>query len=239
MNNVAPTVAAGDNQIMHVGETVAFNGHFTDPGIKGTHAIAWDFGDGNIVKNDLNPTHIYAVYGTYNVTLTVTDSDGAVATDAMTVKVFKLPTLSVSNISLSEGDDGNTSVVFTASLSEPSLRTVTANYSTTDGTATSGKDYTISNGTITFAPGETSQTIIIPIIGDRIDEDDETFLIKLRDVTNAAIANTRASATIIDNDLPPTLFIADKIITEEDSTTATITYTVNLNTASAKPIRLI
>ena len=236
VNNVAPTVAAGDHQIMYVGETVAFNGHFTDPGIKDTHAIAWDFGDGNIVKNDLNPTHIYAVDGTYNVTLTVTDKDGAVATDAMTVTVFKLPTLSVSDISLSEGDDGNTFTVFTASLSEPSLRTVTANYFTTDGTAISGKDYTISNGTITFAPGETSQTIIIPIIGDRIDEDDETFSIKLRDVTNATIVNTTASATIVDNDQPPTLFIADKIITEEDSTTATVTYTVNLSATSAKSI---
>ncbi|GJD17928.1 hypothetical protein RIVM261_028840 [Rivularia sp. IAM M-261] len=54
---------------------------------------------------------------------------------------------------------------------------VTVDYSTANNTATAGVDYTAVSGTLTFNPGATSQNVIIPIIGDFVDELDESFFI--------------------------------------------------------------
>lgn len=87
INNVAPIVNAGQDQVVDEGETVNFNGSFTDHGINDTHNIKWDFGDGTIVTGSLKTTHRYVDNGIYNVTLTVTDKDNAVSTDNLTVTV--------------------------------------------------------------------------------------------------------------------------------------------------------
>ncbi|MBD2200773.1 MULTISPECIES: Calx-beta domain-containing protein [Calothrix] len=237
VNNVAPTVTSrSDNQIIYVGETVAFAGQFTDPGTQDTHTIVWDFGDGNTVTGDLNPTYIYSTNGKYNVTLTVTDDDGGMSQNILTVIVKELPTLSINDISFIEGDDGNTFAVFTASLSEPSLRTVTANFATADGTATTGSDYLAKTGKISFNPGETTQTITVAIPGDRTDEFDETFFLNLSDATNATIADATGVGIILDNDEPTTFTITNKSIVEGDNGTTYAIFTVNLDALSAKPI---
>ncbi|WP_416212597.1 Calx-beta domain-containing protein [Nostoc sp. ChiQUE01b] len=236
VNNVAASVNAGTDQTMYQNEPVIFDGQFHDPGILDTHTIEWNFGDGNTVTSVLNPNHIYTLAGEYTVTLTITDNSGAVTNDTMTVTVKKPPTMSVSDISIIEGDNGNKYAVFTANLSEASQRTITANYSTTDGTATNGSDYTATNGTISFASGEISKTITIQLIGDTLDEFDETFFVNLSDATNATILTNQATATILDDDAAPTLTIGDRTITEGDNGTSTITYTINLNTPSGKPV---
>ena len=64
--NVSPVVDAGPDQVVSVGETVAFSGSFADPGTGDSHTIAWDFGDGTPpVSGTLTPTHAYAANGTY------------------------------------------------------------------------------------------------------------------------------------------------------------------------------
>ncbi|MBE9050263.1 PKD domain-containing protein [Nostocales cyanobacterium LEGE 11386] len=87
VNNAAPIVEAGADQTINEGQTVTFNGNFTDPGILDTHTIEWDFGDGTTVTGILNPNHIYKLDGTYTAKLTVTDNDGAVTTDTLQVQV--------------------------------------------------------------------------------------------------------------------------------------------------------
>ena len=91
VNNVAPTVIAGNNQTINEGQSITFNGTFTDPGIKDTHTITWNFGDGTTATNTLTPTHTYVQNGTYTVTLTVTDKDGATSSDTLTTTVLNLP----------------------------------------------------------------------------------------------------------------------------------------------------
>ena len=221
---------------MYQNEPVIFDGQFTDSGILDTHTIEWNFGDGNTVTSVLNPNHIYTQNGEYTVTLTITDKDGAVTNDTMTVTVKKPPTIQASDISIIEGDNGNKYAVFTANLSEASRRTITANYSTTDGTATFGSDYTAANGTISFASGEISKTITVQLIGDTLDEFDETFFVNLSDATNAIILTNQATVTILDDDAAPTLTIGDRIITEGDNGTLNVTYTINLNAPSGKPV---
>jgi chitodextrinase len=91
VNNVAPTVEAGADQEVFAGDTVSFSGSFTDPGWLDTHTIVWDFGDGSVVTGTLTPTHVYYNKGTYTVTLTVTDDDGGVGSDTLSVTVKPIP----------------------------------------------------------------------------------------------------------------------------------------------------
>jgi hypothetical protein len=121
-------------------------------------------------------------------------------------------------------------------LSEASGKTVTANYTTANGTATAGTDYTSNSGTLTFTPGQTSQTVTIPVTGDRTDEIDENFTLNLTSPVNAIIADSTSVATIIDNDPIPNLTINDRTITEGDSGSSNLTFTVNLSEASAKTV---
>ena len=106
-------------------------------------------------------------------------------------------TLSPSAVSVSESVGGNGQTL-TMTLSVASSETVTMSYATSDGTATSGADYTATSGTLTFAPGEPlTQTFSVPILGDALDEDDETFTVSLGSAVNAT-AGPAAAVTITD-----------------------------------------
>lgn len=85
--NVAPTVVAGPDQIVMVGELVAFSGGFSDPGSLDTHSLYWTFGDGGSDNTSLTPTHTYAGAGTYTVTLQIEDDDGGIGSDSLFVEV--------------------------------------------------------------------------------------------------------------------------------------------------------
>ena len=108
------------------------------------------------------------------------------------------PALSISDASATEGS----SVELTVVMSKPAADSVTVQYSTRDGTAT-GTDYTAAAGaTLTFAPGETEQTISIATTDDTADEDDEDFTVTLSNPSeNAALgASSSATGTIVNND---------------------------------------
>jgi chitinase len=71
-----------------------------------------------------------------------------------------------------EGNAGITNFVFTVSLSNPSVQTLTVDYVTSNGTASSSSDYVPNSGTLTFAPGTTSATITVQVSGDTTVEPD-------------------------------------------------------------------
>ena len=87
VNNVAPLVDAGPDASGIVGKPLTFSGSFTDPGTEDQHTLVWDFGDGSTASDTLTPAHGFATSGTYRVTLTVSDNDGGVGSDALTVSV--------------------------------------------------------------------------------------------------------------------------------------------------------
>ena len=73
----------------------------------------------------------------------------------------------------------------------------TVQYSTADGTATAGQDYSEISGTITFPSNSTSQTISIPIINDNSPEGDETFTVTLTGVSSDAVLQPPTVATVV------------------------------------------
>ncbi len=152
-----------------------------------------------------------------------------------------LPTLSINDVTVTEGDSGTTNAVFTVNLSAASTQTVSVNYATANGTATAGSDYTATSNTLSFAPGQTSKTISVPIVGNTLAEGSESFTLNLSNPTNATISDAQAVGTIIDNDLAsvlPQLSINDVTLTEGDNGTTNAVFTVNLSTVSTQAINV-
>ncbi|WP_459986902.1 Calx-beta domain-containing protein, partial [Nocardioides sp. AN3] len=71
------------------------------------------------------------------------------------------PTLSIGNTTITEGNSGTTTANVPVTLSAASGKTITVTYATANGTATAGSDYTATTGTLTFAPGQTTQNVAV------------------------------------------------------------------------------
>ncbi len=118
------------------------------------------------------------------------------------VNTDPLPTVSLSNVSIVEGNSGTASAVFTATLSAASTQQIKVAFATSAGTATKTTDYTETSGTLTFAAGTTTRTITVPVKGDTTVESNETFNVKLSNPTNVKLGAASAVGTIVDNDNP-------------------------------------
>lgn len=135
---------------------------------------------------------------------TLTDATGqGIITDDDTAPPPVTPTVSVSGTTVSEGNSGTTLARFSVTLSAASATPVTVAFSSRDGTATAGSDYTAANGTLTFAPGETSKAIDVSVLGDTTLEPDETFTMELASAAGATLGTRQATGTIRNDDQPP------------------------------------
>ena len=118
------------------------------------------------------------------------------------------PGLSVADARVEE--NSGDPVAFAVTLGRESVSTVTVDYATSDGTAEAGLDYTETSGTLTFAPGETAQTVSVAVLDDDHDEGDETFTLTLSNPTggNAWLADATATGTIENSDPMPRAWLA-------------------------------
>ena len=127
--------------------------------------------------------------------------DGRVLSNAVSATVSGPALVSVGDVEATEGEDEN--VVFTVSLNRAAAGTATVDYATADRTAHAGEDYTATSGTLTFAPGETSKTVAVPLLDDAIDDDGETFALELRNARGSALGDRVGLATIRNSDPVP------------------------------------
>ena len=101
----------------------------------------------------------------------------------------------------SSGAESTTPANLEVTLSAASELTVTVAYAVTGGTATGGVDYTLlGTGTLTFVPGDTSETVAITIVDDALDEADEIIEVTLSNPSNATLGGAVHTYTILDND---------------------------------------
>ncbi len=132
--------------------------------------------------------------------------------------------------------EGVGTAVITATLSVTSSVNVSVNYATSNGTAQAGSDYTAANGTLTFTPGQVSQTFTVPITDDLTFELNETVLLALSVPISASLGvPSTASSTILDNDSPPTVqFDPAAFSVNENSSSAIIQ--VSLSVVAGAPV---
>ncbi len=132
--------------------------------------------------------------------------------------------LTISDATADEPDSGTSKMTFTVTLAPASQRTVHIDYATADGTATAGSDYTAAGGTLTFAPGgPTTQQVTVEVMGDTVNEDNETLLVNLVGPSGALVADPQGHGTIVDKNAPPSLAIDDVVTAEGDGAFFTVT----------------
>ncbi|NZA27741.1 putative Ig domain-containing protein [Luteimonas sp. SJ-92] len=183
-----------------------------------------------------------AAVGSYPVTLRVTDSSTGPGQyfelETYTIEVVALPSLSINDVAMAEGNAGTASMTFTVSLDAPAgPGGVTFDIATADGTATAGSDYVSHSLTgQTIAAGASTYSFAVQIGGDTLHEPDETFFVNVTNVTGATVADAQGTGTINNDDPLPSLAIDDVSVTEGNAGTVTATFTVALSAASGQTV---
>jgi probable HAF family extracellular repeat protein len=144
------------------------------------------------------------------------------------------PLLTINDVTVTEGHTGTQAASFTVTLSSASTQAVTVAYNTANGYASAGSDYQAISDTLTFAPGETSKTITVLVIGDRLPEPNETFAVNLSSPTNALIADDQGIGTILDDE--PRMDIGSATVAEGNSGTRAANFIVFLSAASTESV---
>src|ERR671930_253125 len=109
--------------------------------------------------------------------------------------------ITISDGSKKEGNSGTTAFVFTVSVSGSPLSTVTVDWATGGGTAPAVTDYVPANGILSFAPGVTTKTVTIQVVGNTTPEPNETFFVNLSNPSpNAYLGDAQGVGTILNDD---------------------------------------
>src|SRR5262249_41985581 len=146
-----------------------------DPGVTNQTVSVAVIGD---LLNEANETFYVFLGNATNGTITGGTGIGTINNND------PVPTLSINDVTVTEGNSGTSSAVFTVSLSAPSGLRVSAAFATANGTAQAGTDYTANNGVVSFPPGTTNRTITVLVNGDGLNEADETYFVNLSNPTN-------------------------------------------------------
>jgi hypothetical protein len=110
------------------------------------------------------------------------------------------PEVSIGDASTTEGQSGASLLALTVKLSFASHLPVTVSYATSNGTASSGSDYTATSGTMVMPAGSTSQQVMVLLHGDTTVEASETFTVTLSSPANATLGKSAGTATIVNDD---------------------------------------
>ena len=144
------------------------------------------------------------------------------------------PTMSIAGGSGKEGDDDD--IDFTVTLDEAASGTVTVDYTTSDGTADAGDDYTAKSGTLSFSAGTTSKTLSVGIEDDIENESDETFTVTLSNPSGADLGTATATGTIQNRKVEPLTARFEGMPSEHDGSEFTfeLHFSENVKTGFAK-----
>jgi hypothetical protein len=138
--------------------------------------------------------------------LTLTNATGATIIDGSAVGTIldndsaNSPSLTLTDASVAEGNSGSIALNFTATLNTQSGYLLHPSFTVVAGTALESYDYLANAVTASFAPGQTTAFVTVPIRGDKAPEHDETFTIKLTGGTHLVLNGATATGTILNDD---------------------------------------
>lgn len=153
-----------------------------------------------------------------------------------------LPTLSIADVSVAEGNVGTATARFVATLSTAASSTVTVEYQTADDTATiADGDYVPTRGVLQIPAGQLTGTFTVLVRGDQKNEPDETFKVTLTNPNGATLARPAAKCTILNDDDPSqptaaTISIDDATLQEGNSGTSYAAFNVSLSSAQSSVV---
>ena len=128
-------------------------------------------------------------------------TDGRMLGGGLRLLIAGPAALSVADAEVDEAEGATLDFVVT--LGRRRVSATTVDYATSDGTATQPDDYTSTSGTLTFAAGETSKTVSVPVRNDAHDEGSETMTFTLSNASGAFIEDATATGTITNTDPMP------------------------------------
>ena len=167
---------------------------------------------------ELNEQFTLNLSNAVNATVAKATATGTIVNDDIDPSPATPPKVSIADLAVTEGNGEHAHFMFTVTLDKASATPVSVGYATSNGTATAGVDYTADAGTVAFAPGVTTQTVHVGILGDTAIEPNETFTVTLSSPVGLTIARATAIGTILNDDVvaPPTpgLSISDASATE-------------------------
>ena len=138
---------------------------------------------------------------TFSNPVNATIAGGPTATVNGDIEDDDTTTLLIGSVAGPEGDTGETIFTLPVTLSTPSSKQITVDWSTGDLQAVAGEDYRAATGQITFAPGDTQpEQVPVAVLGDRRVEADEAFTVQLANPVNAALPEQPAIGAIVDDD---------------------------------------
>jgi hypothetical protein len=170
-----------------------------------------------------------------NGEITTASADGTIVNDDVQIDIA----LTATDADKAEGDAGTTSFTFLVTRTGMTAGTSSATF-TVSGTGANGADANdfggaLPTGTVSFAAGETQQTITIDVSGDTAFEADEDFVVTLSDAVDAEIIGATAAGVIRNDDVEPEVFdiAADNASRNEADGAFTFTVTRSGNTSAA------
>lgn len=231
--------------LTRTGPSCAFDVDFAT--IDGTATAPVDFtansGTLNFAAGEMTKTVTISVNGdtqaeldeTFSVVLS-NPTNGVTLDDATgntTVLNDDIAQFSIVDGATSEGDNGTSQLEIQVDLDLTPLTTVTVDYATSDGTATtSDSDYVAASGTLTFNSGQTTASFFVTINGDTDVELDENLVVNLSNPTGPSSINDGAATIVVNNDDSAILTVEDVSMNEGSSgLTTDFTFTVTLDNA--------
>ena len=240
---VGRTLTAGTSEISDKnGKSKAENG---DVGFAYTYQwVRVDGGTETDISGETASTYTLAMADlgkTVKVTASFTDNAGYAEGPLTSDAYPSSGTVALLELSFAENivnvDEDAGSATLTVGLAPAGTETVTVDYATRDSGAEAGEDYTATSGTLTFAPGDTSETITILITDDNIYEDLESFFLDLSDPSGTALpAIPTRAVEIASDDSEPTASMDDVTV---DEGAGTMTLTLHLSHPSHEEIAYV
>lgn len=143
--------------------------------------------------DELQETFFLDISNVQNATVSSSRGTGSIVDDDG-------PTISINDVSVTEGNSGTKAATFTLTLSGPSVEAIAVRAVTTPGTANAAVDYTSINLVVIFQPGTVTRTFDVNVTGDTSLESNETFSVSLTESFGTTIADGEGVGTILDDD---------------------------------------